>query len=33
VKTIFEDFATGIINQGLEQGELADRKFFTSKYN
>jgi hypothetical protein len=32
VKTIFEDFATGIINQGLEQGELADRKFFTSKY-
>ncbi|WP_291404440.1 TetR family transcriptional regulator C-terminal domain-containing protein [Daejeonella sp.] len=32
VKTIFESFATGIINQGLEQGELADRKFFTSKY-
>lgn len=32
VKTIFEGFATGIINQGLEVGELADRKFFTSKY-
>ncbi|WP_395625632.1 TetR family transcriptional regulator C-terminal domain-containing protein [Daejeonella sp.] len=32
VKTIFEGFATGIINQGVEVGELADRKFFTGKY-
>lgn len=32
VKNIFEDFANNIINQGVEQGELAERKFFTSKY-
>lgn len=32
VKAIFEGFATGIINQGVEVGELADRKFFTGKY-
>lgn len=32
VKPIFEGFATEIINQGLEVGELADRKFFTAKY-
>lgn len=32
VKTIFEAFATGIINQGLEQGELAERKFLSNKY-
>lgn len=32
VKNIFEEFATNIINHGVEQGELAERKFFTSKY-
>jgi hypothetical protein len=32
VKNIFEAFATGIINQGIESGELADRRFFTAKY-
>ncbi len=32
VKNIVEAFATGIINQGIESGELANRRFFTSKY-
>jgi hypothetical protein len=32
VKNIFEAFATGIINQGVESGELANRRFFTGKY-
>ena len=32
VKDIFEGFATNIINQGLEQGELADRQFFSNRY-
>jgi len=32
VKNIFETFATGIINQGVESGELANRRFFTAKY-
>lgn len=32
VKNIFETFATGIINQGVESGELANRRFFTGKY-
>lgn len=32
VKNIFEAFATGIINQGIESGELANRRFFAAKY-
>ncbi len=32
VKIIFYDFAEGIINEGLEKGELADRKFFSNRY-
>eukprot|EP01132_Coremiostelium_polycephalum_P011266 gene11266-13801_t len=31
-KSIFENFAENIIQQGLENGELADRKFLTKKY-
>jgi len=31
-KPIFENFATGLINEGLESGELADRKFFAKRY-
>lgn len=31
-KTIFENFAENIINEGLETGELADRKFFSKRY-
>jgi hypothetical protein len=31
-KTIFENFAENIINDGLETGELADRKFFSKRY-
>jgi hypothetical protein len=31
-KTIFENFAENIINEGLETGELADRKFFNKRY-
>lgn len=32
VKPIFENFAEGIINEGLESGELANRKFLSKKY-
>jgi len=32
VKPIFENFAEELINEGLETGELADRKFLTKKY-
>ena len=32
VKEVFDGFAAGIIEQGVESGELADRRFFTSKY-
>ena len=32
VKEVFDRFAAGIIEQGVESGELADRRFFTSKY-
>ena len=32
VKPIFENFAEEIINEGLESGELADRKFFAKRY-
>lgn len=32
VKPIFEKFAEEIINEGLETGELADRKFFAKRY-
>ena len=32
VKPIFEHFAEEIINEGLENGELADRKFFSKRY-
>lgn len=32
VKPIFEHFAEEIINEGLETGELADRKFFAKRY-
>lgn len=31
-KTIFENFAENVINEGLESGELADRKFFSKRY-
>ena len=31
-KTIFENFAENVINDGLETGELADRKFFSKRY-
>ncbi len=32
VKPIFENFAEEIINEGLESGELEDRKFFSKRY-
>jgi len=32
VKPIFDSFAESIINEGLESGELADRKFFSKRY-
>ena len=32
VRPIFENFAEQIINEGLESGELADRKFFSKRY-
>ena len=32
VKPIFESFAQEIIEEGLESGEFADRKFFTKRY-
>ncbi len=32
VKPIFENFAENTINEGLESGELAERKFFSKKY-
>jgi len=32
VKPIFENFAEQIINEGLESGELAERKFFSKRY-
>lgn len=32
VKPIFENFAEEIINEGLESGELAERKFLTKRY-
>jgi hypothetical protein len=32
VKPIFENFAEQVINEGLESGELADRKFFAKRY-
>ena len=31
-KPIFENFAEQVINEGLETGELADRKFFAKRY-
>jgi len=31
-KTIFENFAENVIADGLESGELADRKFFSKRY-
>jgi hypothetical protein len=31
-KTIFENFADNVIADGLESGELADRKFFSKRY-
>lgn len=32
VKPVFYNFAEELINEGLESGELADRKFLTNKY-
>ncbi|UKT65114.1 TetR family transcriptional regulator C-terminal domain-containing protein [Pedobacter mucosus] len=32
VKPIFENFAEEVINEGLESGELADRRFFSKRY-
>jgi hypothetical protein len=32
VKPIFENFAEELINEGLETGELAERKFLTKRY-
>lgn len=32
VKPIFDNFAETIVNEGLETGELADRKFLSKKY-
>lgn len=32
LKTIFDGFATEILNEGLESGELADRKFLSKRY-
>lgn len=32
VKNIFENFAEATIKEGLDKGELADRKFFSKRY-
>jgi hypothetical protein len=32
VKPLFEVFTENILNEGLESGELANRKFFTKRY-
>jgi hypothetical protein len=32
IKEIFENFADDILKQGLESGELSDRKFFSKRY-
>ncbi|MDP3468985.1 MAG: TetR family transcriptional regulator C-terminal domain-containing protein [Daejeonella sp.] len=32
VKVLFEGFASGLVEQGVESGELANRRFLTSKY-
>ena len=32
LRTIFENFCTSILNEGLESGELSDRKFFSKRY-
>lgn len=32
VKMLFEGFASGLVDQGVESGELANRRFLTSKY-
>ena len=32
VKNLFESFASGLVDLGVESGELADRRFLTSKY-
>lgn len=32
VKLLFQDFAEETINDGLDKGELADRKFFSKRY-
>ncbi|WP_316746541.1 TetR family transcriptional regulator C-terminal domain-containing protein [Pedobacter gandavensis] len=32
VRPIFENFAEGVINEGLESGELANRKFLSKRY-
>lgn len=31
-KTVFESFAEDIVNEGLDSGELSDRKFFSKRY-
>jgi AcrR family transcriptional regulator len=31
-RQVFESFAEDVINEGLDSGELADRKFFSKKY-
>ena len=32
LRTVFENFCTEILNEGLESGELSDRKFFSKRY-
>ena len=32
LKDVFENFSTEILNNGLESGELSDRKFFAKRY-
>jgi hypothetical protein len=32
LREIFESFCTEILNEGLESGELSDRKFFSKRY-
>jgi len=32
VTNLFESFASGLVDQGVESGELANRRFLTSKY-
>ena len=32
LRKVFEDFSTEILNEGLESGELSDRKFFSKRY-